>query len=768
MGKHGGKKKKQTGDAGDSNVKQSKVGENISQTYDEDTAIFIAMSQELKEEGNKLFQRRDHGGAMLKYEKALKLLPKNHIDVCNLRANMAACYMQMGFTEYPRAIHECNLALEVSPKYGKALLKRARCYEALNRLELAFRDVNIVLKMEPNNIMALEISERVKSALEKKGLQVNDTVIELPAEYVEPPSASQISKVVKDKSKKKNKKKINKAEDNKAVDQIEEKKFDDNIDEKKAEDKEYVEPPSASQISKVVKDKTKKKNKKKISKAEDYKAVDQIEEKKVDENIDEKKAEDKIVIEEKISSKMDEEPKKTVKLIFGEDIRWAQLPLNCSLLQLREAIHDRFPSSRAVLIKYRDEEGDLVTITSDEELKLAEISAVSQGSVRLYVVEVNPEHDPFFERFKREEVHNFDVKQGKAAANGDVGKVMEAGKGSCCIDDWIIEFAQLFKNYVGFDSDAYLNLHELGMKEYSEAMEDTVTSEEAQDHFDKAAEKFQDMTALALFNWGNVYMSRARKRVYFTEDSSRESILEQIKTTYDWAQLEYTKAGKRYEEALRTKPDFYEAFLALGQQQFEQAKLSWYYAIGNNVDLETWPSEKVLHLYNSAEENMDRGMQMWEELQGQRLSELSKTKKEQNQLQKMGLDGLFKDISADEAAEQAVNMSAQINLLWGTILYERSIMEFKLGLPSWQESLEVAVEKFEHAGAPPADIAVMVKSHCSNNNALEGLGFKIDEIILAWNEMYEAKKWRSKIPSFRLEPLLRRRVPKIYHALEHA
>ncbi|PPR99585.1 hypothetical protein GOBAR_AA21096 [Gossypium barbadense] len=662
MGKHSVKNKKQTGKAVHSNVTNPKQN-------DSDLAVFVSMSRELKEEGNKLFQRRDHEGAMVKYEEALELLPKNHMDVCHLRSNMAACYMQMGSSEYPRAIRECNLALEVTPNYSKALLKRARCYEALNRLELAFRDVNTVLNMEPNNVMALEISERVQSTLEKRGLQVNDTVIELPPEYVEHPSASKV-------------------------------------------------------------------------------------EKKVDENMNEKKAEDKRVVQEMISSKMEEESKKNVKLIYGEDIRCAQLPLNCSLVQLREIIHDRFPSSRAVLVKYRDEECDLVTITSDEELRLAEISAVSHGSRRLYVVEVNSDQDPFFERFKREEVHNLE--------NGDAGKVTEARQDSCCIDDWIIEFAQLFKNHVGFDSDAYLNLHELGMKPYSEAMEDTVTSAEAQDHFGSAAEKFREMTALALFNWGNVHMSRVRKRVYFTNDGSKESVLKQIKTTYDWAQLEYTKAGKSYEEALRIKPDFYEALLALSQQQFEQAKLSWYYAISNNVNPETWPSKKVLQLYNNAEENIEKGMLMWEELQVQRLRELSKPNEEQNQI--MGLDGLFKDISADEVAEQALTMSAQINLLWGTILYERSIMEFKLGLPLWQECLEVAVEKFEHAGASPMDIAVMVKNHCSNNNAPEGLGFTIDEIIQAWNKTYEAKKWQSRIPSFRLEPLLQRRVSKNYHA----
>ncbi|CAA0829354.1 Octicosapeptide/Phox/Bem1p (PB1) domain-containing protein / tetratricopeptide repeat (TPR)-containing protein [Striga hermonthica] len=128
--------------------------------FDKDTAVFIAMSQELKEEANKLYQRRDHEGAMLKYEKALNLLPPNHIDAAALRTNMALCYMQMGLAEYPRAVSECNLALQVAPKFSKALLTRARCYEALNQLAEAYRDVSSVLAMEPNNTVALEIDER--------------------------------------------------------------------------------------------------------------------------------------------------------------------------------------------------------------------------------------------------------------------------------------------------------------------------------------------------------------------------------------------------------------------------------------------------------------------------------------------------------------------------------------------------------------------------------------------------------------------------------
>jgi hypothetical protein len=55
-----------------------------------------------------------------------------------------------------------------------------------------------------------------------------------------------------------------------------------------------------------------------------------------------------VVVEEKINSINEEVPKKTMKLVLGEDIRWAQLPVNCSL---REVVYDWFPSSRAVLIK---------------------------------------------------------------------------------------------------------------------------------------------------------------------------------------------------------------------------------------------------------------------------------------------------------------------------------------------------------------------------------------------------------------------------------
>ena len=235
--------------------------------------------------------------------------------------------------------------------------------------------------------------------------------------------------------------------------------------------------------------------------------VSEVEQKR-DEEAADKKDEEKVVVEEKLSVKEEREATKTVKLILGEDIRWAQLPVNCNIRLVRDVVLDRFPSLHAVLIKYKDQEGDLVTITTTEELRLAETSGDLQGFLRLYVSEVSPEKEPFYGSNEVEDF-NSTSKLSTVAENGNLEKGLELDKGQTCVEDWIIQFARIFKNHVGFECDSYLDLHEIGMKLYSEAMEDTITSQDAQQLFEIAALKFQEMAALAMFNWGNVHMSRS-------------------------------------------------------------------------------------------------------------------------------------------------------------------------------------------------------------------------------------------------------------------
>ncbi|XP_078429303.1 octicosapeptide/Phox/Bem1p (PB1) domain-containing protein / tetratricopeptide repeat (TPR)-containing protein [Wolffia australiana] len=610
MGKPDGRSKKKKKSS--SEEKHHPPAAGSPRKMDADMNFFIDMARELKEEGNKLFQKRDYKGAILTYEKAVKLLPSSHAETAPLRSNLAACFMSLQTPDFHRAIEACNLALEALPKYSKALLKRAKCYEAVGRLDMAAQDAGAVLSAEPTNATALEIAGRVKTAMESSGIKPLDPEPAAPA---------------KPRSKLKNKKKN-----------------------------------SATQNEEPAKEEAIKAGALKV------------------------------------------------KLVLGEDIRVALLPAGCSVLQLREIVKMRFPNTEAVLVKYEDEEGDLVTITTTEELRWAEESRNSgsssnSSSLRLYITQVTPDQDPLF------------------LCVSDKSPAVDA-----CVEDWIAQFAQLFKTHLGLGADAYLDLHELGTKVFSEAIDDVVSSEEAKPLLKLAEGKFQEMAALALFNWGSVHLSRA----------------------------ELKSAGARFEEATRLKPDFYEGFFALALLQFERAKLEG-------------ASSLAVELFELAEENMERGTELWAEAEDRRLRELAAGGGEEKLfLQKVGLEGLLKEVSTDEAAEQAARMRSQISVLWGTMLYERSVVEFKLKIPEWEECLAAAVEKFKLAGASPTDLAVMIKNHCSNPSAQEGLSFKIDEIIQAWNEMYDAKRWASGVSSFRLEPLFRRRVPKLHHSLEHA
>jgi PB1 domain len=80
-------------------------------------------------------------------------------------------------------------------------------------------------------------------------------------------------------------------------------------------------------------------------------------------------------------------PLKTYKLIFGEDIRWGHIPTGATMSKVREIVSYKYSGLKIFLIKYRDKEGDLVTITIVEELNLAEELADPQSSLRLYISE---------------------------------------------------------------------------------------------------------------------------------------------------------------------------------------------------------------------------------------------------------------------------------------------------------------------------------------------------------------------------------------------
>ncbi|KAL8045998.1 hypothetical protein ABFX02_08G150600 [Erythranthe guttata] len=736
MGKSGGRKKKSGGSA-TVNPTQTPATTTVVDNHSSpappppvanggvnlDSSAFLKRAHELKEEGNKRFQSKDYVGALQQYEIALKITPKSHPDRAVFHSNRAACLMQMKPIDYTAVISECSSALEAQPNFVRALLRRARAYEAIGKYDLALQDVQSLLISNPNHTDALDLAGKLRMALSprQEDLQSRPSPAALGASAVRGAPIAGLGPCLP--SRNVPKKPVagptlppNKSEKLYPIPPIE------NGVETKIQMPKVALKPSNSSSRAVAANASK----------------DDIQ-------------------KERVPLPLHVQPViryRQLKLVYDHDIRLAQMPVNCGLKVLREVVGKRFPMSKAVLIKYKDSDGDLVTITCSSELRLAESSVDSLiekeldndkgdsfGMLRLHIVEVSPEQEPPLLEEEEEEkpLEAEDSAVEETVEIESTEKIVEKEKTGISqedpdckeveMDDWLFEFAQLFRNHVGIDPDAHIDLHELGMELCSEALEETVTSEDAQNLFDKAALKFQEVAALAFFNWGNVHMCAARKRIPIDESAAKEMMEGQLQKAYDWVREKYSLAREKYEEALSIKPDFYEGLLALGQQQFEMAKLHWSFVLAKKEDLSKWDPNETIGLFDSAEEKMKAATEMWEKLEEQRGKEakdpnfnkkdetLKRKKKQGSELSGVGSPA---EISPEEAAEQAAVMRSQIHLFWGNMLFERSQIECRLGLDGWNKNLDIAVERFKLAGASEADIATVLKNHCSNEEAANG------------------------------------------------
>jgi len=743
MGKSGGRKKKGAGNKG---AVGEAHGANANGGLDLDSAMFLKRAHELKEQGNMRFQAKDFVGALEQYDNAIKLIPKTHPDRAVFHSNRAACLMLMKPVDYDSVISECTMALQVQPGFVRALLRRARAYEAIGKYDMAMADVQALLSSDPNHGDALEIARRLRTSLGPRqeaqpDLQSRPSPAAVGASAVRGAPIGGLGPCLPARpvpKKGNNSGGVTASTNNK--------------NEKSQQGAATENGPNAkAHLPKVV-----LKPETGFSKSRENSVKDGPKEQP---------------FSDRMRSSEATTQWRPLKLVYDHDIRLAQMPLNCNFKVLREIVSARFPSSKSVLIKYKDHDGDLVTITCTDELRLAEACVDSLlpkdpaidkihsvGMLRLHIVEVSPEQEPPVVEEEEKPMESEETKVDESVSHSSLGdSVVESVETEAdkiadravketlkekaevleeteCkeieMDDWLFEFAQLFRNNVGIDPDAHIDLHELGMELCSTALEETVTSEEAQLLFDKAALKFQEVAALAFFNWGNVHMCAARKRIPVDDNSPEEVKTAQLLTGYHWVKQKYSLAKEKYEEAISIKPDFYEGLLALGQQRFEMAKLNWSYALAKKEDLSCWDSSETFELFNSAEKKMKAATEMWEKLEERRANELKdpSAKKVEQLLMRRKKQGNDDESSAsvpgeptpEELAEQAAVMRSQIHLFWGNMLFERSQIEFRLGVDGWKKNLDAAVERFKLAGASEAEISTVTSNHCSNVDVAGG------------------------------------------------
>ncbi|XP_034942853.1 mitochondrial import receptor subunit TOM70 [Chelonus insularis] len=130
-----------------------------------------AKAERYKNLGNQAFGAKKYEEAISYYNKAIETCPSDqNIELAKNYQNRAAAYEAL--EKYDAVIDDCTKALELNPKYTKALLRRARVLEKTNQLELALEDVTAACILEKfMSQSTLSMADRVLKELGKQHAQ---------------------------------------------------------------------------------------------------------------------------------------------------------------------------------------------------------------------------------------------------------------------------------------------------------------------------------------------------------------------------------------------------------------------------------------------------------------------------------------------------------------------------------------------------------------------------------------------------------------------
>lgn len=125
----------------------------------------LEQAQDFKNEGNYYFKHGKFDEAIIKYDLAIELCPKtNPIDLSTFYQNRAAAYEHL--YKYQQVKDDCTRALELNPKYTKALQRRARAFEHLKDLTSCLEDITASCILEGfQNQRTLFIADRMLKEL---------------------------------------------------------------------------------------------------------------------------------------------------------------------------------------------------------------------------------------------------------------------------------------------------------------------------------------------------------------------------------------------------------------------------------------------------------------------------------------------------------------------------------------------------------------------------------------------------------------------------
>lgn len=454
-------------------------------------------------------------------------------------------------------------------------------------------------------------------------------------------------------------------------------------------------------------------------------------------------------------------PSLRIRCHLDDDVRMVEVPAHGTFEDVKRAVRAKYPGAGTLALKYQDEAGMMVTVAGLADLRTAiQLAAVKAMRERIEaekaakeggeVAKPPPMGLPVTE-LQAVRV----VKGGAIAPVGDAVIPAEDGE-EVEMDDWMFDFADLFRQQLGVDPDAHVAIQAEGMERCQDALEAVATSTEAQPLFDAAADKFQEVAALALFNWGNVHMCCARKKGEGAKQAARDKAAGAgggadagaqedplALLSADEALTMDTKlreAEVKYKESLAVKDDFYEALVAWGQQCFERAKLFQAQEGVAKAALARPAAERgftagtreaaVDELYALAIDKYQASLAMLPGV-SERQAEAARVAAEKAHAAAVRAGSAEPGSSAPQEQPQDLvkEVTPQVLVMWGNVLYEQSAILSRKGSSEWKALLIDAVRKFKDAGCGAGDIKGALARHAAKDAAevVKAAGVEVDD-----------------------------------------
>lgn len=125
-------------------------------------------AQAAKNKGNKYFKAGKYEQAIQCYTEAISLCPtEKNVDLSTFYQNRAAAFEQL--QKWKEVAEDCTKAVELNPKYVKALFRRAKAHEKLDNKKECLEDVTAVCILEGfQNQQSMLLADKVLKLLGKE------------------------------------------------------------------------------------------------------------------------------------------------------------------------------------------------------------------------------------------------------------------------------------------------------------------------------------------------------------------------------------------------------------------------------------------------------------------------------------------------------------------------------------------------------------------------------------------------------------------------